>query len=81
MASTSKPTVAIVGTRGYPSYYGGFETLVRKLVPFLTERGWRVVVYCRSGVDRIGDDTDDAAVVQVFTPGIEKNPSARFHMG
>ena len=81
MAIPSKPTVAIVGTRGYPSYYGGFETLVRKLVPFLTERGWRVVVYCRSGVDRIRDDTDDAAVVQVFSPGIEKKSISTLSYG
>ena len=26
----AKPSVAIIGTRGYPSYYGGFETAVRR---------------------------------------------------
>ena len=44
------PTVAIIGTRGYPSFYGGFETLVRHLVPFLAERGWNVDVYNRDSV-------------------------------
>jgi glycosyltransferase involved in cell wall biosynthesis len=42
-------SVAIIGTRGYPSFYGGFETLVRKLAPFLADRGWEVTVYCRPG--------------------------------
>jgi len=42
-----RPTVAIIGTRGYPSFYGGFETLVRHLVPFLAARGWDVEVYNR----------------------------------
>ena len=27
-----RPLVAVIGTRGYPSFYGGFETAVRKLV-------------------------------------------------
>jgi glycosyltransferase involved in cell wall biosynthesis len=46
-ASSKAPprSVAIIGTRGYPSFYGGFETLVRKLAPFLADRGWQVTVY------------------------------------
>jgi glycosyltransferase involved in cell wall biosynthesis len=38
---------AILGSRGYPSYYGGFETLVRHLAPYLAERGHNVTVYSR----------------------------------
>jgi hypothetical protein len=30
--------VAIIGMRGYPGYYGGFETAVRILTPFLAEK-------------------------------------------
>ena len=30
-AGTKVGSVAIIGTRGYPSFYGGFETLLRKL--------------------------------------------------
>ena len=41
--------VAIVGTRGYPSYYGGFETAIRHLVPYLADNGWNVDVYGRKG--------------------------------
>ncbi|MFJ6653826.1 glycosyltransferase [Microbacterium sp. NPDC091313] len=41
------PSVAIIGTRGYPSFYGGFETAVRYLVPYLAEAGWDVTVYAR----------------------------------
>jgi glycosyltransferase involved in cell wall biosynthesis len=40
---------AIVGSRGYPSTYGGFETFVRRLAPYLLERGHEVTVYCRDG--------------------------------
>jgi glycosyltransferase involved in cell wall biosynthesis len=38
---------AILGSRGYPSYYGGFETLVRHLAPYLAEHGHNVTVYSR----------------------------------
>ncbi|MDN5557827.1 MAG: glycosyltransferase [Ruaniaceae bacterium] len=43
------PRVAITGTRGYPAYYGGLETAVRKIAPFLAEHGWDVTVHSRPG--------------------------------
>lgn len=39
--------LAIVGSRGYPSTYGGFETLVRYLAPYLRDEGAEVTVYGR----------------------------------
>lgn len=39
---------AILGSRGYPSSYGGYETLVRYLAPYMVEAGHEVTVYCRS---------------------------------
>nr|BFF16146.1 hypothetical protein GCM10025699_74490 [Microbacterium flavescens] len=41
--------VAVIGTRGYPSFYGGFETAVRRLAPALADAGWEVTVYGRAG--------------------------------
>ncbi|MEJ2887968.1 DUF1972 domain-containing protein [Actinomycetospora aeridis] len=38
---------AIIGSRGYPSTYGGFETFVRRFAPYLAERGVDVTVYGR----------------------------------
>jgi glycosyltransferase involved in cell wall biosynthesis len=40
-------SVAILGTRGYPSYYGGFETAVRNIVSSFISNGWNVRVYSR----------------------------------
>jgi glycosyltransferase involved in cell wall biosynthesis len=40
--------LAILGSRGFPSTYGGYETLVRKLAPYLVESGHDVTVYCRA---------------------------------
>jgi glycosyltransferase involved in cell wall biosynthesis len=40
--------LAILGTRGIPANYGGFETFAEELAPRLVERGHDVTVYCRS---------------------------------
>lgn len=36
----------LIGTRGIPGNYGGFETCAEKLALYLAERGWNVTVYC-----------------------------------
>lgn len=40
-------SIAMVGTRGVPARYGGFETCVEQVGRRLADRGHRVVVYCR----------------------------------
>ena len=45
--------IAILGTRGIPANYGGFETFAEQLSTRLVKRGHEVTVYCRSHhVDR-----------------------------
>lgn len=39
--------IAILGTRGIPANYGGFETFAEELSWRLAQRGHRVTVYCR----------------------------------
>ncbi|HVF49384.1 MAG TPA: glycosyltransferase [Pyrinomonadaceae bacterium] len=40
--------IAILGTRGVPASYGGFETFAEQLSTRLVARGHSVTVYCRS---------------------------------
>lgn len=40
--------IAMIGGRGVPARYGGFETLMEELGVRLQRRGFRVTVYCRS---------------------------------
>lgn len=40
--------IALIGTRGVPAAYGGFETAVEEVGQRLAQRGHEVVVYCRS---------------------------------
>ena len=44
----SQLRVALLGSRGIPANYGGYETLMEELAPRLAERGLAVTVYCRS---------------------------------
>ncbi|MCC4248610.1 MULTISPECIES: glycosyltransferase [Microbacterium] len=73
--TTSSPRrrrVAIIGTRGYPSFYGGFETAVRVLAPYLAEREWDVTVYGRPGAASAPPEFEsDARVTSRITRGFE----------
>ena len=48
----SRPRVALIGSRGIPARYGGYETLFDELAPRLVARGFEVTVYCRSHYTR-----------------------------
>ncbi|HEY5611454.1 MAG TPA: glycosyltransferase [Thermoanaerobaculia bacterium] len=43
-------SLAILGTRGVPARYGGFETFAAELSRRLVQRGHRVTVYCRASL-------------------------------
>lgn len=50
---SERPRILIIGSRGIPAAYSGYETMIEALAPRLVERGWPVTVYCRSHyVDR-----------------------------
>lgn len=74
-------TVAIIGTRGYPSYYGGFETAVRRLAPYLADQGWGVTVYGRPGTTNAEDPTRDSRVRSVVTKGAETTSLSTLSFG
>jgi len=57
---TKDPTalkIALLGTRGIPASYSGFETCVEQLGQRLAKRGHDVTVYCRSHHITYTDDT------------------------
>lgn len=76
-----RPSVAIIGTRGYPSYYGGFETAVRKLAPFLVDSGWDVSVYGRAGSTKVDDRSRDPRVRSIMTAGLESKSLSTLTFG
>ena len=66
--------IAIVGTRGIPARYGGFETLADQLSKRLAERGHTVTVYCRKSFTS-PDDIFDHRIRRVILPSV---PSMHF---
>jgi len=66
--------IAIVGTRGIPARYGGFETLADQLSKRLVERGHTVTVYCRRPFTS-RDDVFDQRIRRVILPSL---PSMHF---
>ena len=45
-----KLRIAIIGSRGYPYVYSGYETLVKELAERIVKRGHCVRVYCHSSL-------------------------------
>ena len=48
MKSERRLRIALLGTRGIPANYGGFETFAEELATRLVSRGHAVTVYGRS---------------------------------
>ena len=44
--------IAMIGTRGVPAHYGGFETAIEEIGQRLVGSGHEVIVYCRGAEDR-----------------------------
>lgn len=67
--------IAILGTRGIPARYGGFETFAAELSKRLVEKGHKVSVYCRShlfpeDLSQSFDNTPSSKVFRILLPAI-----------
>jgi glycosyltransferase involved in cell wall biosynthesis len=59
--------IAILGTRGIPANYGGFETFAEQLALRLTDLGVPVTVYCRRNYATAGSDWRGVRLVTLPT--------------
>lgn len=59
--------VAILGTRGVPANYGGFETFAENLALAFVDRGIPVTVYCRSHYASAGEEWRGVRLVTLPT--------------
>lgn len=76
----ARPRIAIIGSRGYPSSYGGFETFVRHFAPHLRDAGVEVSVYCRGRERRTREEVVDG-VRCVWTPGVNRKALSTLSYG
>lgn len=58
--------IAIVGTRGIPANYGGFETFAQELSIRLARQGHAITVYCRAHYCRNSVPTFEGVALQVL---------------
>jgi glycosyltransferase involved in cell wall biosynthesis len=72
--------IAILGSRGYPSTYGGYETLVRYLVNDWVKRGIEVTVYCRERREGLRVWSEDGVRCR-WTPGIDSVSASTLSFG
>jgi glycosyltransferase involved in cell wall biosynthesis len=72
--------LAIIGSRGFPSTYGGYETLVRHLARDWMQRDHDVTVYCRNQSE--GRRTwSHGGVRCIWTPGLDSNSLSTLSFG
>lgn len=64
--------IALVGTRGVPARYGGFETCVEQVGLRLVKAGHEVVVYCRSTDDGTPKLAEYEGMKLVHLPAMRK---------
>ena len=70
LAQSSRMKIAILGIRGLPSTYSGYETFVGELAPRLVERGHDVTIYCRKSL--YADRPDEYRGMRMkYLPSIE----------
>src|SRR4051794_12922742 len=62
--------IAIIGSRGIPAGYGGFETFAQELAPRLVDRGHSVTVYCRRGYTGSATASTYRGVRLIYTPAL-----------
>lgn len=62
--------IAILGIRGIPANYGGYETFAEEVAPRLVERGHKVTVYCRPSSYPEEKLKEHKGVELVFVPSI-----------
>lgn len=65
-------SIALLGTRGVPARYGGFETCIEEVGKRLVERGHRVTVYCRSAPDTDKSKTEYLGMNLVYLPALKR---------
>jgi glycosyltransferase involved in cell wall biosynthesis len=66
-----KLKIAILGCRGIPAKFGGFETFAEQLGTRLVQRNFSVTVFCEAGSDNSLTSYKDVSLCYVKTPEIK----------
>jgi len=69
--------IAVIGSRGYPYVYSGYETFVKELVERLVPNGIEVTVYCHKNLFSLYPASVNG-VNLIYLPTIEKKSMSQF---
>jgi glycosyltransferase involved in cell wall biosynthesis len=69
--------ISIIGSRGYPYVYSGYETFVGELAERMVARGHSVVVYCHRGLFK-ERPVQVRGVELVYVPALERKTLSQF---
>lgn len=69
--------IFIVGSRGYPCVYSGYETFVKELSERLTKKGYEITVYCHRNLFKTYPKVVNG-INLVYMPTIEKKTLSQF---
>ena len=72
-----KLKIAIIGSRGYPYIYSGYETLVKELAERLVLKGHKVRVYCHRSLFKKKPRKVNG-IELIYTPSIETKNLSQF---
>lgn len=67
---TQKLSIAILGTRGIPAAYGGFETFAQELSIRLVQKGFDVTVYCEKIEENQTDEFKGIKLIYISSPSL-----------
>ena len=67
---TKTRSVAILGSRGIPAEFGGFETFAEQLAVRLVARGYKVTVFCEYSQSYRKPDYKGVRLVYLRTPAV-----------
>ena len=70
--------IAIIGTRGIPNHYGGFEQFAEYLAQGLVKRGFEVIVYNSHNHPYQGKEWNGVQIVHCFDPEAKVGTAGQF---
>ena len=62
--------IAILGSRGIPAEFGGFETFAEQIAVRLVDKGFKVTVFCEDSIAYSGFDYKGVRLIYVKTPHV-----------
>ncbi|HEX2628791.1 MAG TPA: glycosyltransferase family 1 protein, partial [Chitinophagaceae bacterium] len=70
--------IAILGTRGIPNHYGGYEQAVTYLSPGLVQKGHHVTVYNSHNHPFTGNEWNGVEIVHCYDPEYRAGTAGQF---